>query len=73
MEKRLQDLYALPPQDSYLLELVENCGRLEWQITELAERLPDQDRMLLMAYMELRDELEFQSVKRALKFRKVWD
>ncbi len=69
MKKSLQDLYDLPPVEPYLSELAKHCERLEWQILELAERLQDQERMLLVAYIDLRDELQFQSVKRALKFR----
>ncbi len=67
MEHRLQELYALPPVDRYLLDLVEQCGRLEAQLLELSEQLPSHQRYIVECYIEVRNELDFQSVKRALR------
>ncbi len=68
MNAKLQDLYALPPIEAYLLDLVEESGRLETRLLEIAEELPEEQRQVVESYIEVRDELEFQSVKRALKF-----
>ncbi len=74
MNHRLQDLYDLPPQELYLLELVEQCARLEARLIAASAEMSDKDRRLIESYIELKDELEFQSVKRALKFsrKKPW-
>ena len=58
------------PQDVYLQELAEQCARLEERVRALAEKLSDNDRQLLEGYLDLRDELEYQSVKTALRFSK---
>ncbi len=75
MNSNLQDLYHLPAEaleaDYYLLELVEQAGALEIRIQELIDQLSVEQGMILKAYMEIRDELELQSVKRALKFGKL--
>ncbi len=68
MENGLQELYDLPPRESFLLDLVEQCGELENQLLEIAENLPMEKRAILEAYIELRKELEYQSVKKALTF-----
>ncbi len=70
MHNGLRDLYELPPKELYLLELAEQCSRLEYQLLEIAESLSIEQRMIIEAYIEIRGELEFQSVKRALKIGK---
>jgi hypothetical protein len=74
MDERLNDLYYAPrqylPQDVYLQELAEQCARLEERVRALAEKLSENDRQLLEGYLDLRDELEYQSVKTALRFSK---
>ncbi len=70
MDHRLQDLYDLPPQDMYLLELAEQCGRLEARLLDMMEQLPVEQMAVIESYIEIRNELDFQSVKRALKFGK---
>ncbi len=70
MKDRLQDLYDLPPKDLYLLDLVDQRACLEAQVLEIAEELPMEKKAILEAYIEVQNELEFQSVKRALKFGK---
>lgn len=74
MDERLNDLYDAPgqylPQDVYLQDLAEQCACLEVRIRALAEQLSDDDRLLLESYIDMRDELEYQSVKTALRFSK---
>lgn len=74
MNEKLADLYQIPeqslPQDMYLLDLAEHCAHLEARVRVLAERLPDAERELLESYLDIRDELEYQSVKLALRFSK---
>ena len=74
MDQRLEDLYHIPNiadyEDTCLQTLRENCEVLENQIRELADRLPEHDRQIVEAYLDVRDELEFQSVKTALRWGK---
>ena len=74
MDERLTDLYTIPegvlPQDIYLLDLSEQCSRLEIQVRSIAQMLPAKQRQVIEAFLELRDELEFQSVKVAMQFGK---
>lgn len=74
MDERLNDLFYAPrqylPQDVYLQDLAEQCAHLEERVRVLAEKLSDDDRELLECYLDLRDELEYQSVKTALRFSK---
>ena len=74
MDSRLKNLYTIPEQvveqDIYLLDLSEQCAVLEERVRNLARTLPPKQRALLEDYLLLRDELEFQSVKIAMKFGK---
>ena len=74
MDKRLIDLYQIPqsslPQDIYLMDLAEECAHMEERVRALMVKLPARERELLESYLDIRDELEFQSVKTALRFSK---
>ena len=74
MNDGLKDLYQIPqrslPQDIYLMDLAEECAYLETRVRELMSRLSTCDRELLESYLDMRDELEYQSVKVALRFSK---
>ena len=74
MDTRLRDLYTLPEkkdvQEIYLQDLSIQCANLEERVRYLMESMPIQQRQLLENYIAARDELEFQSVKRALRFGK---
>ena len=74
MDERLNDLYTVPervvPQDIDLLDLSEQCARLEQQVRSIAQTLPAKQRQVIEAFLELRDELEFQSVKTAMRYGK---
>ena len=68
MNGKLQDLYALPEgMDPALMELREHCAVLEERVLQLAQSLPWEDRALLEAWIAARDELDFQTVKKALR------
>ena len=74
MDRRLDNLYRLPNladnEDLCLQTLRESCASLETRLQELAESLPEYDRQTIEAYLDIRDELEFQSVKTALRIGK---
>ena len=74
MDRRLSDLYTLADpqeqQDLYLLELRDHCARLENQLLEAAEQQSFEWQMMIEGYIAVRDELDFQSVKAALRFAK---
>ncbi len=73
MNDVLRDLYEIPEhivqQDIYLLDLREQCCRAERRVQDIMEGLSDTQRHILEEYIYLRDELEFQSVKQALRLR----
>ena len=76
MDNRLSDFYDLQKKygesNDYLLSLREECGRLEYQILVAAEDVPQNLKTLIQSYIAIRDELDFQSVKVALRFgRKI--
>ena len=58
------------PQEGYLLDLAEQCAQLEEQMRKIADRLPREDKEIWKEYLDMRDELEYQSVKTALRFSK---
>ena len=74
MDSRLTDLYTIPervvPQDIYLLDLSEQCAVLEERVRALAQSLPEDQRQTIEAFLEIRDELEYQSVKTAMAYGK---
>ena len=52
------------------MDLAEECAHMEARVRVLMDRLPASDRELLESYLDIRNELEFQSVKTALRFSK---
>lgn len=73
MDDRLADLFQIPedimPRQLYIEELRFQCGRLEQEI--LSMDLPPEVVFILESYISVRDELEFQLVKRALRFAQI--
>ena len=73
MDNRLSQLCDLPypydAQNQLILELREECQRLEYSLLDAAEEF-SQFKILLESYIAARDELEFQSIKVALRFGK---
>ena len=74
VDERLVDFYHLSEietfEDVHLQTLRENCAVLEESVRDMLQRLPDADCQILEAYMDMRDELEFQTVKTALRWGK---
>ena len=74
MDERLYDLYRISqnslPQDIYLMDLAEECAHMEERVRAMMVGLQARDRELMESYLDIRDELEFQSVKTALRFSK---
>lgn len=71
MDDRITGLYQLPDISQYedvrLLSLKENCAMLEAQVYDILPRLSEQDRYVIEAYIGLRDDLEYETVKAALR------
>lgn len=74
MDDRLKNLYTIPErvvvQDIHLLDLSEQCAVLEDRVRGIARMLPQWERMTIEDFLDLRDELEFQSVKVAMQYGK---
>ncbi len=74
MDSRLQELYAISErvveQDVYLLDLSEQCAAFEERVRNIALTLPENQRQTIEVYLDIRDELEFQSVKAAMQYGK---
>lgn len=74
MEERVLDLYHLPDikeyQDVCLLALRDECASMEQCVNDILYRLSDNDRTIIETYIEMRNELEFQTVKTALRWGK---
>ena len=52
------------------MDLAEECAHMEERVRAWMRKLPAAERELLESYLDIRDELEFQSVKTALRFSK---
>ncbi len=74
MEDRIVDLYRVPNveeyEDMHLMTLREQCLALEEKLEKVMEGMPLSDRQILESYLDMRNELEFQSVKVALRWGK---
>lgn len=74
MDDRIRNLYQLPNiaeyEDVHLLTLREHCAVLEYQVQNILARVSDDDRYLIEAYIDMRNELEFETVKTALRWGK---
>lgn len=74
MEDRVTDLYRVPNveqyEDTHLQTLWECCAEMEERVNTVLERLSVQDRQIIEAYIDMRNELEFQSIKTALRWGK---
>lgn len=74
MDDRIRQLYFLPesvfPQNYHVQELRQYAEQLEAQLLDLAQTLPENQRQTAEAYIDIRDELEFETVKIAMKYGK---
>ena len=74
MKERLSDFYhglgIEECEDCHLLTLREQVDALEYQILDFLDRMPDHDRYILETYIDLRNDLEVESIKAALRLGK---
>lgn len=74
MKERLYDFYhglgISECEDVRLLTLREQCDTLEYQIDDILNRISDHDRYIIEAYIDLRNDLEVESIKTALRLGK---
>ena len=74
VDGQVTNLYKLPGieqfEDLHLLTLSENCAVLEERVYRLAKTLPDSKRQILEAYISVRNDLEVETVKTALRWGK---
>lgn len=71
MEDILQDFYNLPNIEKYesicLQTLSEQCNAYEEKVCAIMSHLSDQDRQILQIYIDLRNDLEIETFKTALR------
>ena len=74
MENGIMDLYCLPDIQDYedvdLLALRKACTEMEEKIESVMKQIPEKDVQLLRCYMKMRDRLEYETVKTALRWGK---
>ena len=74
MDAHITDLYKLPNiaqfEDLDLLTLSESCAILEEQVYQIARALPDGKRQVIEAYISMRNDLEVETFKTALRWGK---
>ena len=72
LNKNLDDLYAFPEsinqQDVYIEDLAIQCRLLEDRIKSELENTQDDLRELILSYIDLRDELDIYSMRKAIRF-----
>ena len=74
MDTHITDLYKLPNISLFenldLLALSESCAALEEQVCQIARTLPDRKRQIIEAYISMRNDLEVETFKTALRWGK---
>lgn len=74
MDQRLNALYTIPqsilPQEIHLEDLSQQCAEIEQQLRDRISSFPAETQALLDLYISLRDELEFQTAKQAMRYGK---
>ena len=74
MKENIWDLYRLPNigeyEDVSLQSLGEACAKLEEQLYMIANTLPEKERQIIHAYISIRNDLEVETVKTALRWGK---
>ena len=74
MNEAIRDLYKISNTDNYqdvhLLTLSEQCALLEEQVYALAKDLPAKKRHIIEDYISMRNDLEYETVKTALRWGK---
>ena len=74
MHDQLEDFYKLPNireyEDLCLLSLSEQCAAYEEKVYGMMCRLSERDKEILETYISLRNDLEVESIKVALRWGK---
>lgn len=74
MDRQVTDLHKLPNiekfENLHLQTLSENCSALEEQVYKIAQELPGKQRQIIEAYISIRDDLEVETVRAALRWGK---
>lgn len=74
MDNPIMDLYKLPNISQYenvdLLTLSEQCAALEEKVFAIAAELPKQDYAIITEYILMRNDLELETFKTALRWGK---
>ena len=75
MNKALQDFYNVPNihkyEDLSLQSLSEQCNAYEDKVRMLMSCLSEKDRQILETYLDLRNDLETETFKVALRWGKT--
>ncbi len=74
MDQEILEFYRLPNisecEDFSLLTLSENCAALEEKVLKMAKALSEEDYLLLEEYILMRNDLEVETFKVALRWGK---
>ncbi len=72
MNDPLLDFYQLPDIEKYenfhLQTLSEQCDILEEQLRAIIAPLPEKDRSVIEAYLDMRNDLEVETIRTALRW-----
>ena len=72
MNKNLKDLYAYPENiseiDVYIEDIASQCQCLETQFKDYLETLPAEFQDLFLSYLDLRNELEIYTTRKAIRY-----
>ena len=75
MQYRMHDLYNGADiarfEDISLIALAEECAILEDRVYQIINRLSYEDQQVLKDYIDRRNDLEYESVKVALRWKKA--
>lgn len=75
MKENLQNFYRLPNickyEDVSLQALSEQCSAYEEKVRTIISRLPERDKEILEDYIDLRNDLEAETFKAALRWGKL--
>lgn len=75
MNEMLEDFYRLPNiakcEDFCLQALSEQCNAYEEKVYRIMSRLNEADKEILQTYIDLRNDLETETFKVALRWGKI--
>ncbi len=72
MNTNLNDLYAFPEDisesDIYIEDMALQCRQLEDRVKGMIESLSPNHKELLLSYLDLRDQLEVYTIRKAIRY-----